>query len=49
MSKIAFYEKCNKCGINGFKILDEENDMGENAPLAKWRKFEYVIIGVKRN
>ena len=27
--------KCDKCGINGFKILDEENDMGGNAPLAK--------------
>ena len=38
--------KCKKCGINGFKILDEENYIGENAPFVKWRKFEYVVIGV---
>ena len=38
--------KCEKCGINGFKILDEENYIGENAPFVKWRKFEYIVIGV---
>ncbi len=29
-----------------YKILDEENDTTETAPIVKWQKFEYVVIGV---
>jgi hypothetical protein len=38
--------KCKNCGVAGFKILEKENDSTDAAPLVKWRKFEYVVIGV---
>jgi hypothetical protein len=38
--------KCKNCGIDNYKILDEENDTTETAPIVKWQKFEYVVIGV---
>lgn len=38
--------KCKHCGIVHLKVLDEEEDTTDAAPLIKWRKFEYVVIGV---
>ena len=37
---------CKNCGTASFKVLDEEKESNEAAPLVKWRKFEYVVIGV---
>ena len=47
--------KCDKCGINGFKILDEENDMGEmhlwqnSASLNMSLLVSMITIQRKRN
>lgn len=35
---------CQNCGIAKFKLLDEEKDSSDAAPLVKWRKFGYVVI-----
>ena len=40
---------CEKCGIAALKVLDEEEDTSISAPLVKWRKFEYVVIGTNSN
>ena len=37
---------CKNCGIDGFRISNKEKDITETAPIVKWRKFEYVVIGV---
>ena len=37
---------CKNCGTASFKVLDEEKESNEAAPLVKWRKLEYVVIGV---
>ena len=37
---------CKNCGIDGFRISNKEKDITETAPIVKWKKFEYVVIGV---
>ena len=41
--------KCQNCGVSVFKVLDEEEDLTNDAPLIKWRKFEYVVTGVNED
>ena len=43
---LCLQRNCENCGIDGFKISNKENDITETAPIVKWRKFEYVVIGV---
>ena len=42
----SLLQKCQNCRVSVFKVLDEEEDLTNDAPLIKWRKFEYVVTGV---
>lgn len=45
----CLFRKCQNCGVSVFKVLDEEEDLTNDAPLIKWRKFEYVVTGVNED
>ena len=40
---------CSDCGISKLKFMKEEMDVSEDAPSVKWRKFEYVVLGVSED
>ena len=37
--------ECEECGVTKFNLMEEEEDVGPEAPTVNWQKFEYVNVG----
>ncbi len=45
----CYDRKCDKCGMDGLHIMDEEMSKADTAPDVYWQKYEYMDIKVKGN
>ena len=43
--KECLIRKCSDCGVSKLNIMEEEKNTSNEAPVVKWRKFEYVSLG----